>query len=55
MGTFTQPGCTSAEDALWHVNKAREHDGLAVLSLAEFEQMLRSPKNSAARATLSPE
>src|SRR5687767_3364721 len=27
MGTFRQPGCRDAEDALWHINKAREHDG----------------------------
>lgn len=24
MGSFTQPGVTSVEDALWHVNNARE-------------------------------
>ena len=31
MGNFTQPGVTSVEDALWHVNNAREHDGLRPL------------------------
>lgn len=31
MGSFTQPGCTSKGDALWHVNSARAHDGLKPL------------------------
>lgn len=55
MGTFTQPGCRDTEEALWHVNAARLHDGLAPLGLPEFKMMLRYPKDPIARATLTPE
>lgn len=39
MGSFSQPGCTSREDALWHVNKAREHDGLEALTTDQFDRL----------------
>jgi hypothetical protein len=55
MGTFTQPGCRDSEDALWHVNRAREHDGLPPMDLDELNDALRHPRNSAMRATLTPE
>lgn len=41
MGSFTQPGCNSLEDALWHVNKAREHDNLAPIDLDELKRLSR--------------
>lgn len=28
MGSFTQCGITDKNDALWHVNNARDHDNL---------------------------
>ena len=37
MGSFTQPGCRDKEDALWHVNSARDHDGLKPLTMEAFE------------------
>lgn len=55
MGTFTQPGCRNAEDALWHINSARDHDGLPHIELDELEAALRNPKGSTFRATLTPE
>ena len=55
MGNFAQAGCTGIDDALWHVNRAREHDGLVPLSREDLVLMLRYPKNSDARATLTPE
>lgn len=55
MGTFTQPGCRDAEDALWHVNSARAHDGLRPMDLDELNDALRSPKSNTMRATLTPE
>lgn len=53
MGSFKQPGCRNAEDALWHINKAREHDGLKPIELDELLDALRRPKNSF-KATLKP-
>lgn len=47
MGTFVQPGCRGMEDALWHVNSARDHDGLKSLTLEEFDGMARYPTSSA--------
>ena len=44
MGSFTQPGCRDLEDALWHVNKAREHDGLHPLSMDDFEILVLKGK-----------
>lgn len=41
MGSFTQPGCTTLEDALWHVNSARDHDGLAHIGLDKLKHLLR--------------
>ena len=41
MGSFTQPGCTSHEDALWHVNNARAHDGIAPLTADQFDALFR--------------
>jgi hypothetical protein len=55
MGTFTQPGCRDAEDALWHVNKAREHDGLAAITLDDLNEALSCPTDGSSRATLTPE
>ena len=37
MGTLSQPGVESLEDALWYVNSARAHDGLQPLTLLELE------------------
>jgi hypothetical protein len=54
MGTFKQPGCTGAKDALWHINKAREHDGLAPLTMDDMSDALNFPSN-AMKATLTPE
>lgn len=31
MGSFYQSGCRDMDDALWHVNQARDHDGLMPL------------------------
>jgi hypothetical protein len=36
MGTFFQRGCKDLEDALWHVNNARDKDNLPRLSITEF-------------------
>lgn len=52
MGTFTQPGCRDAEDALWHVNRAREHDNLPPIDLDDLQDALNNPRNSTFRATL---
>lgn len=54
MGQLTQRGCSDATDALWHINSAREHDGLCPLSPDQFGAMLAQPNNSDARATLTP-
>lgn len=54
MGTFKQPGCRDAEDALWHINKAREHDNLPPIELDELQEALGS-KMSSFHATLTPE
>lgn len=42
MGSFRQPGCSSLEDALWHVNSARAHDGLAPLDMDDMHAALRT-------------
>jgi hypothetical protein len=55
MGTFTQPGCRDAEDALWCVNSAREHDGLCPLTLEELNDALASPGSNTFRAELIPQ
>lgn len=55
MGSFTQPGCTSIEDALWHVNRARDHDGLHPLSLNQFRNLPGSRKGSSQWAEMKPE
>ncbi len=41
MGSFTQPGCTDLTDALWHVNSAREHDGLRPMTLDTLRALFR--------------
>jgi hypothetical protein len=41
MGSFKQPGCASKEDALWHINSARAHDGLRPLDMDDLEVLLR--------------
>lgn len=41
MGSFKQPGCRNKEDALWHVNSARAHDGLKPLEMYHLERLLR--------------
>lgn len=55
MGSFKQPGCRNVEDALWHVNKAREHDGLPPMELDELEDAIRHPGCGSLRATFTPE
>lgn len=55
MGSFTQPGCRDSFDALWHVNKAREHDGLDPITERDLVSMLDSPRSNTARAVLIPE
>jgi hypothetical protein len=40
MGSFTQPGCTDKEDALWHINSARAHDGLDPIDLDRLQELL---------------
>lgn len=50
MGSFAQPGCSSKEDALWHINKAREHDGLPPITMQKLETLLRYEE-----ATLTPQ
>jgi hypothetical protein len=42
MGDFSQPGCKSVEDALWHLNKMREHDNLPALTIVDMNIMLRA-------------
>lgn len=41
MGSFTQPGVSSKEDALWHINSARDHDGLPHIDMEELERLIR--------------
>jgi hypothetical protein len=41
MGSFTQPGCRDKEDALWHINSARAHDGLKPLEMDHLDTLLR--------------
>jgi hypothetical protein len=41
MGSFTQHGVTSLEDALWHVNSARAHDGLKPIEIDELKRLKR--------------
>lgn len=55
MGTFTKPGCRDWADALWHINKAREHDGLAPLTLEDIAEAASQPRNSSMRAHLNLE
>jgi hypothetical protein len=55
MGSFRQPGCRDAEDALWHINKAREHDGLPPIELDDLYEALDSRAPASFRAKLSPE
>lgn len=50
MGSFAQPGCSSKEDALWHINSARDHDGLPHITMAKLETLLRRGE-----ATFTPE
>ena len=54
MGSFNQPGCRSWEDALWHLNDAREHDNLPALTLGELAS-LSKVRNSTQFANLIPE
>lgn len=54
MGSFSQPGCRSWEDALWHLNDARRHDGLPELSLGEIASLPKTRK-STQFAILTPE
>lgn len=51
MGTFTQPGCTSFDDALWHVNRARAHDGLPPMSRSTLEMLTMSGGSNRAAFT----
>ena len=41
MGSFSQPGCRNKEDALWHINSARDHDGLPHIDMDDMNTMLR--------------
>lgn len=40
MGTWSQPGVHSLDDALWHLNHARRNDGLEPLTFAELDDMI---------------
>lgn len=55
MGSFTQPGCRSMEDALWHINSAREHDGLPPMSIDDLKALLSTRKGSSQWAEFTPE
>lgn len=44
-GTFVQPGCRDLEDARWHFNAARAHDGLAPYSSEKFLALFEEPRN----------
>ena len=55
MGSFTQPGCTSLEDALWHINNARDHDGLPRIDIAKLRGLSRTRKGSTKWLTTHPE
>lgn len=39
MGSFSQPGCSSIDDALWHVNSAREHDALDPIDMDTLQSL----------------
>lgn len=41
MGSFTQPGCETMEDALWHINSARDHDGLPHIDMDDLKLLFR--------------
>ena len=51
MGTFTQPGCNSLEDALWHINSARGHDGLNPITIEGLRKWI-SGNSAFGRATI---
>jgi hypothetical protein len=51
MGSFTQPGCTSLEDALWHINSARDHDGLPAMEMDQLESLVRGTDKGKASFT----
>ena len=55
MGSFTQPGCADLEDALWHVNNARDHDGLPPLQIEYLRALSRTRKGSTQWLTTTPE
>lgn len=40
MGSFVWSGCTSKEDALWHINSARAHDGLRPIDMDDLNLLL---------------
>lgn len=51
MGSFTQPGVESLEDALWHVNSARAHDGLEPMTLETLQHLIRGSNKGWAKFT----
>jgi hypothetical protein len=51
MGSFKQPGCSSVEDALWHVNSARDHDGLPHLTIDDLMALFRGTNKGWAKLT----
>lgn len=53
-GAFHQPGCQSLDDALWHVNKARDHDGLPPMAMKRLVMAFRRNKRGD-RATIENE
>lgn len=53
-GSFRQPGCRSLDDALWHVNRSRDHDGLAPMDMKRLEMAFRRNKRGD-RATIETE
>ncbi len=52
MGSFTQPGCSSKEDALWHINSARDHDGLPHIDMEKLEWLIRGANFGWAKFTV---
>jgi len=51
MGSFTQPGVETREDALWHVNSARDHDGLRPMDMDTFNTLFNRTDKGWAKMT----
>lgn len=51
MGSFTQPGCRDLDDALWHINSARNHDGLMPMDMDCLLSLTKGDRKGWARLT----